>query len=152
MTQIEREISENDQLRADIYQLLAALLRRHPSEELLQFLADLDVEADEGNAMNQAWIALKTAAKTSDVAKLEDEYFSIFLGVGCGNSGFESIQQGLNLCLGHSAAFRLGIRVAVRLGIRSRSRRRVVETIPSAGRIPDRGRLNGGRLRGVENV
>ena len=65
MTQIEREISENDQLRADIYQLLAALLRRHPSEELLQFLADLDVEADEGNAMNQAWIALKTAAKTS---------------------------------------------------------------------------------------
>ena len=76
----------------------------------------------------------------------------IFLGVGCGNSGFESIQQGLNLCLGHSAAFRLGIRVAVRLGIRSRSRRRVVETIPSAGRIPDRGRLNGGRLRGVENV
>jgi TorA maturation chaperone TorD len=84
MTKIEREISENDQLRADIYQLLAALLRRHPNAELLQFLADLDVDAEEGNAMNQAWIALKTVAKSSDVETLENEYFSIFLGVGSG--------------------------------------------------------------------
>ncbi|UJF22202.1 TorD/DmsD family molecular chaperone [Shewanella sp. OMA3-2] len=84
MTQIERDISENDQLRADIYQLLAALLRRHPNAELLQFLADLDVDAEEGNAMNQAWNALKTVAKSSDVDTLEHEYFSIFLGVGSG--------------------------------------------------------------------
>ena len=41
MTESVRQVSENDQLRADIYQLLAALLRRHPSPELLQFLATL---------------------------------------------------------------------------------------------------------------
>ncbi|MGL4220313.1 MAG: molecular chaperone, partial [Shewanella sp.] len=35
MTESVRQVSENDQLRADIYQLLAALLRRHPSPELL---------------------------------------------------------------------------------------------------------------------
>lgn len=40
MTETVREVSENDQLRADIYQLLAALLRRHPSPELLSFLGD----------------------------------------------------------------------------------------------------------------
>ncbi|QIR13117.1 TorD/DmsD family molecular chaperone [Shewanella aestuarii] len=84
MTETTREISENDQLRADIYQLLAALLRRHPNQELLQFLANLDVEADESNPMSQAWIALKNAAATSDVESLENEYFTIFLGVGRG--------------------------------------------------------------------
>ncbi len=31
MTETVREVSENDQLRADIYQLLAALLRRTPA-------------------------------------------------------------------------------------------------------------------------
>ncbi|MCL1144256.1 TorD/DmsD family molecular chaperone [Shewanella gaetbuli] len=84
MTETVREISENDQLRADIYQLLAALLRRHPSQELLQFLTELDVEADEGNAMSQAWIALKQAAAKTDTNTVEDEYFNIFLGVGSG--------------------------------------------------------------------
>ncbi|WP_394132569.1 molecular chaperone [Shewanella maritima] len=84
MTENVREISENDQLRADIYQLLAALLRRHPNDELLQFLAELDVEAEEGNAMSEAWIALKNAAQNSQSADLEDEYFAIFYGVGSG--------------------------------------------------------------------
>ncbi|MGI2171931.1 TorD/DmsD family molecular chaperone [Shewanella sp. MF05960] len=84
MTETVRQISENDQLRADIYQLLAALMRRQPSAELLQFLADLDIEVEEGNAMSDAWIALKQAAQKSDTDTLEDEYFSIFLGVGSG--------------------------------------------------------------------
>ncbi|MCT8988220.1 TorD/DmsD family molecular chaperone [Shewanella phaeophyticola] len=84
MTETVREISENDQLRADIYQLLAALMRRQPSAELLQFLADLDIEVDEGNAMSDAWVALKQAAQKSDTDTLEDEYFAIFLGVGSG--------------------------------------------------------------------
>lgn len=84
MTDTIREISETDQLRADIYQLLAALFRRHPNEELLQFLAELDVEDDADNAMAQAWVALKTAATKANVNDLEDEYFAIFLGVGSG--------------------------------------------------------------------
>ncbi|MBB1477491.1 molecular chaperone [Shewanella sp. SG41-3] len=84
MTEAGRQVSENDQLRADIYQLLAALLRRQPSAELLAFLADLEVEAEDGNAMSQAWNALKLAAANSDTNTLEDEYFAIFLGVGSG--------------------------------------------------------------------
>lgn len=84
MTETVRQISENDQLRADIYQLLAALLRRQPSTELLAFLANLEVEAQDGNTMSHAWIALKETAANSDTNTLEDEYFAIFLGVGSG--------------------------------------------------------------------
>ncbi|AZG71543.1 molecular chaperone [Shewanella livingstonensis] len=84
MTETGRQVSENDQLRADIYQLLAALLRRQPSAELLTFLAGLEVEAEDGNTMSQAWNALKLAAQNSDTNILEDEYFAIFLGVGSG--------------------------------------------------------------------
>ena len=84
MTETVRKVNENDQLRADIYQLLAALLRRQPSAELLAFLADLEVEAEEGNTMSQAWIALKNTAAKSNVTDLEYEYFNIFLGVGSG--------------------------------------------------------------------
>ena len=76
MTEAGRQVSENDQLRADIYQLLAALLRRQPSAELLAFLADLEVEAEDGNTMSQAWNALKLAAANSDTNTLEDEYFA----------------------------------------------------------------------------
>ncbi|NKF52543.1 molecular chaperone [Shewanella sp. WXL01] len=84
MTENVREVKENDQLRADIYQLLAALLRRHPSAELLQFLAELEVEEEEDNNMSTAWVGLREAAKKADVEALEDEYFAIFYGVGSG--------------------------------------------------------------------
>lgn len=84
MTETVREVSENDQLRADIYQLLAALLRRHPSPELLSFLGDLEVDANDDSDMTKAWLALKLAAVQFDSNQLEDEYFNIFLGVGSG--------------------------------------------------------------------
>ncbi|WP_076541403.1 molecular chaperone [Shewanella sp. UCD-KL21] len=86
MTELVREISENDQLRADIYQLLAALLRRQPSEELLSFLADIEIEteAEDDNDMSSAWLALKAAATQYTQEQLEDEYFNIFFGVGRG--------------------------------------------------------------------
>ncbi|WP_144211852.1 TorD/DmsD family molecular chaperone [Shewanella donghaensis] len=84
MTELVREISENDQLRADIYQILAALLRRHPNADLLAFLAEIEVEAEEGNAMTDAWLALKASATKYSEEQLEDEYFKIFFGVGRG--------------------------------------------------------------------
>ncbi|MGL4475050.1 MAG: TorD/DmsD family molecular chaperone [Shewanella sp.] len=84
MTDQVREVSENDQLRADIYQLLAALLRRQPSQELLDFLAELDIEANDDNDMTRAWLALKLAAAQFNATQLEDEYFDVFLGVGRG--------------------------------------------------------------------
>lgn len=84
MTELVREVSENDQLRADIYQLLAALLRREPTAELLSFLASLEIDADDDNDMTKAWLALKLAAAQFTPEQLEDEYFDLFLGVGCG--------------------------------------------------------------------
>lgn len=84
MTESVRQISENDQLRADIYQLLAALLRRHPNPELLQFLATLEIDANDDNDMTKAWLSLQLAAKQFTAEQLEDEYFALFLGVGCG--------------------------------------------------------------------
>ena len=84
MTESVRQVSENDQLRADIYQLLAALLRRQPSPELLQFLANLEIDANEDNEMTKAWLSLQLAAQQFNSAQLEDEYFALFLGVGCG--------------------------------------------------------------------
>ncbi|QQX80401.1 molecular chaperone TorD family protein [Shewanella sp. KX20019] len=84
MTELVREVSENDQLRADIYQLFAALLRRQPSTELLQFLAGLEIDANDGSDMTKAWVGLKLAAEQFTSEQLEDEYFNIFLGVGSG--------------------------------------------------------------------
>ncbi|MCL1047229.1 molecular chaperone TorD family protein [Shewanella sp. 1_MG-2023] len=84
MTELVREISENDQLRADIYQILAALLRREPSAELLAFLAELEIDAEEENDMTAAWAALKVAATQYTEKELEEEYFNIFYGVGRG--------------------------------------------------------------------
>jgi len=85
MTETVREVSENDQLRADIYQLLAALLRSHPSAELLHFLTRLELDDEDAGSMSQAWQALKVAAeKYNDQEQLEEEYFNIFYGVGRG--------------------------------------------------------------------
>ncbi|ARD24302.1 MULTISPECIES: TorD/DmsD family molecular chaperone [Shewanella] len=84
MTELVREISENDQLRADIYQILAALLRREPNAELLAFLAELEVDAEEDNDMTAAWLGLKEAATKYTAEELEQEYFNIFYGVGRG--------------------------------------------------------------------
>ncbi|MEC4726268.1 molecular chaperone TorD family protein [Shewanella sp. D64] len=84
MTELVREISENDQLRADIYQLLAALLRRPPSIELLQFLANLEIDTNDDSEMTKAWVSIKLAAEQFSVEQLEDEYFNVFLGVGRG--------------------------------------------------------------------
>ncbi|GIU02083.1 TorD/DmsD family molecular chaperone [Shewanella morhuae] len=84
MTESVRQVSENDQLRADIYQLLAALLRRQPSPELLQFLITLEIDDNEDNEMTKAWLSLQLAAQQFSSDQLEDEYFNLFLGVGCG--------------------------------------------------------------------
>ncbi|GAA5186726.1 molecular chaperone TorD family protein [Ferrimonas gelatinilytica] len=85
MTQQQnRVVTEHQQLRADIYQLLAALLRQTPTADLLQFLSELELDSDSDNAMNRAWHGLKLAAQGQEVAPLEDEYFNLFIGLGHG--------------------------------------------------------------------
>ncbi|GLS82148.1 TorD/DmsD family molecular chaperone [Paraferrimonas haliotis] len=81
--QAQPMITENDQLRADIYQIIAALFRAHPSQDLLDFLSGIEVEQD-GTDIAQSWNAVKLAAQNSSTDTLEDEYFDLFIGVGRG--------------------------------------------------------------------
>ncbi|GAK83285.1 putative formate dehydrogenase-specific chaperone [Vibrio ponticus] len=75
--------NEQATLRQDIYLLLASLFRQLPSQDLVAFLADLEIESAE-SAMQQAWQALKVAAQESEPEALEDEFQDLFIGIGRG--------------------------------------------------------------------
>lgn len=76
---------EDDRLRAGTWALLAALLRRPPTAELLAQLAAIDTPpAGEGGALAAAWQALQTAAAAADPVALEREYHALFIGIGRG--------------------------------------------------------------------
>lgn len=70
-------------LRADIYLMLSALYRQCPNDDLVQFLADLDIE-NAPSDMQIAWQALKQAASNVKASELEDEYHELFIGIGRG--------------------------------------------------------------------
>ncbi|MCJ2376574.1 molecular chaperone TorD family protein [Vibrio sp. ZSDZ34] len=78
-------IEEQNQLRSDIYLLLAALCRQAPDASILEFLANLEAEA--GNSdMAIAWGELSTMARQNlnNVESLEQEYQDLFIGIGKG--------------------------------------------------------------------
>jgi len=77
--------NEQATLRQDIYLLLASLFRQPPSQELVAFLAELEIETSE-SAMQKAWFALQQAAQNSDREALEDEYQNLFIGIGRGEA------------------------------------------------------------------
>lgn len=77
-------MNEQDQLRADIYSLLAALLRSVPSEEMMHWLKELDTDDQDGSDMGKAWLTLKLAASHADPGQLADEYQDLFIGLGRG--------------------------------------------------------------------
>jgi len=70
--------------RADVYALLGTLLARAPDRELLQWLAALELDEQEGAAMREAWLVLQLAAQRADEAQLADEYQELFIGIGRG--------------------------------------------------------------------
>lgn len=76
-------ISEKDGLRSDIYLLISTLLREPPSEELLSMLSVIDIDGF-SSEMAQAWQQLQQAAKQSELSAVEDEYQTLFIGVGRG--------------------------------------------------------------------
>lgn len=75
---------ETDELRADIYALLATLLRQPPQTDLLTWLQELQPDQDQDTPMARAWSTLALAAKHSQFSQLEDEYNALFIGVGRG--------------------------------------------------------------------
>ena len=74
-------VSEEDVLRADMYDFLASLLRKEPSDELIEKVCQL--EGDE-TPIGSACLTLAHLAKTIDNGLIRNEYVEMFIGVGRG--------------------------------------------------------------------
>jgi TorA maturation chaperone TorD len=74
-------IDDVDAARAQEYALLATLLARAPDRDLLARLARLKADA---SSLGAAHGQLAQAAHAADAARLEREYFTLFVGVGRG--------------------------------------------------------------------
>ncbi len=70
-----------DAARAQEYALLATLLLRAPTRELLERIGDLRGEA---TPLGLAHIDLAAAAHDADVQTIEREFFEVFIGIGRG--------------------------------------------------------------------
>jgi len=71
---------ENKVWRTQTYALLARLLSAAPDESLLENLIAIDV-TEPDSPMGKQWFQLIAAAKQIDIAVVEDEYQSLFIGV-----------------------------------------------------------------------
>lgn len=86
MPTTDGEVIEQEQrYRASAYALLAALLRAPPEQTLLDHLVELSPESDsESDELSLAMAGLAGAAQKVRPADLEDEYNSLFIGLGRG--------------------------------------------------------------------
>ncbi len=86
----EEVLAEQDQLmRAAVYELLGTLLAAAPTAEVLsnlQQIEELDESDGEAAASEIAmgWRLLKQASAKASPVELEDEFFSLFVGLGRG--------------------------------------------------------------------
>lgn len=71
---------ESDALRADIYRLLARLLLAPPDAELLDFLAHLEPDEEDGE-MAKAWRGLSGAARATSLEAAIRTHFELLVGV-----------------------------------------------------------------------
>lgn len=82
---IEDVTNEENQIRQNIYNLLAHLFRQAPDQDALNWLATLEVEGDEQSpGMAAAWSVLKLSASKTTPIQAADEYQLLFIGVGRG--------------------------------------------------------------------
>ena len=79
------EATAEDAVRANTYSLLAALLAKAPSSEILDLLKQIDApaKADAGQ-IAACWEALRLASERAQLDELADEYQDLFIGVGRG--------------------------------------------------------------------
>lgn len=80
-------MSSEAQVRSNTYSILASLLSSTPSLDLLDYLKHIATPADadeDVGEMGHAWLALKSAALEVDIDKLDDEFHTLFIGVGRG--------------------------------------------------------------------
>ena len=87
MTEIDRNSAvvgdDGQQYRAGAYDLLAALLRAEPGDEVLARAAGLDGVAG-SSELEAAMAALGLAARSFSAAEAAREYFDLFIGIGRG--------------------------------------------------------------------
>ncbi len=81
---IQDVTSQQDELRYNIYTLLASLFRDAPSQAALTWLQTIEVETDAHRDMTTAWEMLKLAASASTEEQIKDEYQLLFIGIGRG--------------------------------------------------------------------
>jgi TorA maturation chaperone TorD len=75
------DVDEVDAARAQEYVLIALLLSRAPTDELLRGLGRLQVDA---SPLGLAHAALAEAARATDTERVGREYFDLFIGLGRG--------------------------------------------------------------------
>ncbi|MBT8434287.1 MAG: molecular chaperone TorD family protein [Gammaproteobacteria bacterium] len=81
----EETIEQEQRYRASAYALLAALLRATPDQALLDHVVTLSPESDvESDELSEAMAALAATAQQQNPTNLEDEYNSLFIGIGKG--------------------------------------------------------------------
>lgn len=81
LRQTDSTVSEEDLLRADVYDLLAGVFRREPEPALL---AGLQRIQGDDTPIGRAFADLATRAQTIDPAKAREEYVDLFIGLGRG--------------------------------------------------------------------
>ncbi|MFW2372058.1 MAG: TorD/DmsD family molecular chaperone [Gammaproteobacteria bacterium] len=86
MTQQKQERIHDDsqQMRANSYALIAALLAKPPEQELLEKLQGIAVQANDSKDIVNAWNMLRLAAETNHAEAVADEYYGLFIGIGRG--------------------------------------------------------------------
>ena len=78
---VTMDVSDEDALRADMYDFLASLLRKEPTDELIDKISELDGDQ---TPIGSACLTLAHLAKTMDKGLIRNEYVEMFIGVGRG--------------------------------------------------------------------
>ena len=79
------DLDGGERARADIYQLLAALLAGPPGQALLELLRALEPDTTTGSSsMHSTWQELRAAAEKIGPQHVGEEYFNLFIGLGRG--------------------------------------------------------------------
>lgn len=73
-----------DEVRANTYALIGALLTAPPSAQLIGRLTNISEHDTSPSEFGPAWAALREAGANADVASLDDEHHNLFIGVGRG--------------------------------------------------------------------
>jgi len=77
-TNVDLELPEEDVLRADLYDLLATLLSRPPSKDLIKQVSEL---TGDGGDLGLAINALSRLARQMTQHSVEDEFNTLFIGL-----------------------------------------------------------------------